>query len=171
MNISVSVYPKFDANEIYRDVIFLDWFKFQNLVGELSGHTLNYLQTYINSHSQKDHSGNLANSMQVEMVAGAGTGSVGWGIGKISDLNIQAPYWRIINNGGSSFKGDYHFVPGFFNGNKFVYNPMMPEGKSLPSGVKGIIAPMNYIEATHFNLDREINIILKSLKTLKGTGK
>jgi hypothetical protein len=171
MNISVSVYPHFDANAIYRDVIFLDWFKFQNLIGELSGHTLSYLQTYINSHSQKDHSGNLANTMKVEMPSGAGEAQVSWGIGKIADLDQFAPYWRIINYGGSGFKGDYHFVPGFFNGNKFTYNPMMPEGKMLPSGVKGLIKPMNYIEATHLNLDREINIILKSLKTLKGTGK
>jgi hypothetical protein len=161
--LSASFTPKFDSKTIYNEFIGKEWFKFQLLAYELGEHILQYLQTYINSHAKKEHTGNLANAMTLERHAGAGEAQVSWGIGKISDLNIQVPYWKIINYGGSGWHGDYHFTPGFFNGDVFKYNPMMPEGKMLPSGVKGIIKPMNYVEASRMQLDRELNIIIKAL--------
>ena len=170
MRISVTINPKFNGKSIYQEVVGTQWFKLQNLVAELGNHTLQYIQTYINTHAKKEHTGNLAKTMKLDIVAGAGTGAVNWGIGKISELDMFAPYWAIINFGGSSWEGDYHFVPGEFNGKTFQYNPGSKEGLMLPSGVKGIIKPMSYIEATRLQLDRDINIILQSLKA-NPTGK
>jgi hypothetical protein len=42
---------------------------------------------------------------------------------------------------------------------------MSKEGKMLPSGVKGIIKPMNYIEASRLTLDNEIINLINKLTT------
>ena len=164
--ISASFSPKFDAKTIYLEAVKIPFVKLEAELTDLADTMLSYLQTYINSNSQREHSGNLANSMKIDYTSqkGGEAPSMGWGIGKFSDLDKLAPYWYLINYGGSSFKGDYHFVPGFFNGNKFTYNPMIAEGKSLPSGVKGIIAPMHYVDVSRIQLDKEIQRILTSLK-------
>jgi len=172
MKLTVTMFPKFNAQLIYQEVVGAQWIKFQNLVEILGHHLLGYLQTYINARSHTNRTiGNLAKSMELEVLAEAGTASIGWGIGKIATLDMLAPYWYIINYGGSSWKGDYHFVGGEFVGNKFEYMPYSGKGAMLPSGIKGTIIPMNYIEATRFQLDAEINIILQSLKGGTKTGR
>ena len=163
--ITVSFTPKFNVQEIYLDSIKIPFVKLEAELTDLADTMLAYLQTYINSHSKGEHTGNLAKSMKIEYSSqkGGEAPSMGWGIGHMLYLDVFAPYWHIINYGGSGFKGYYHFVPGFFNGNKFVYNPTIAEGKSLPSGVKGIIKPMNYIEESRAELDRRINQIIAGL--------
>ena len=164
--ITISITPKFNVAEIYLDSVKIPFVKLEGELTDLADTMLAYLQTYINSHSKGEHTGNLAKSMKIEYSSqkGGESPSMGWGIGHMLYLDVFAPYWHIINYGGSGFKGDYHFVPGFFEGGKFKYNPMMAEGKSLPSGVKGIIKPMNYIEESRAELDRQIQRIITSLK-------
>lgn len=169
--ITVTITPHFDSKIIYHDWIKKDWFNFQNQLFEAGNTMLNYMQNFITSKIKGESTGNLVRSIKLYSEAGAGTASVSWGIGLISEMDALAPYWHIIDVGGSSFKGDYHFVPGFFDGNKFKYNPMMVEGKSLPSGVKGIIKPMHYVDATRLQLDQEIQRIITSLKGGSTTGR
>ena len=169
--ISVSITPNFDSKIIYNEFIEKNWFEFQSALFDAGNTMLSYMQQYITSKVKGESTGNLVRSIKLYQEAGAGTASVSWGIGLISEMNALAPYWHIIDVGGSGFKGDYHFVPGFFNGNKFVYNPMIAEGKSLPSGVKGIIKPMHYVDATRLQLDREIQRIIQSLKGGTKTGR
>jgi len=170
--IYAEITPRFDVRAIVLEAIEIPFVTLEGEITDLAVTMLSYLQTYINSHSQKGHTGNLANSMKIDyfLQTQGELPSRGWGIGHKLYLEVFAPYWYLINYGGSSFKGEYHFVPGFFNGNKFVYNPMIAEGKSLPSGVKGYIIPMNYIEASKNELDRQINQIIQSLKTETNTG-
>ena len=163
--ITVNITPKFDSKIIYHDWIEKDWFNFQNQLFEAGNTMLSYMQNFIASKTKGESSGNLVRSIKFYGVAGSGTGMISWGIGLIPEMDALAPYWHIIDVGGSSFQGDYHFVPGFFDGKTFKYNPMMAEGKSLPSGVKGIIKPMHYISATRLQLDREIQRIIQSLKS------
>ena len=156
--------PKFDAKLIYDEIIAKNWFEIQLRVYELGNDMLSYMQQYITAQIKgKDSTGNLVRSIKLHAEAGAGEGTVAWGIGYIPEMNKIAPYWRLMNYGGSTWHGDYHFVPGFFSGDKFVYNPTIKEGKALPSGVKGVITPMNYIDVTRMQADRELNKILRSL--------
>ena len=164
--ITISFSPKFDAKAIYLEAVKIPFVRLEAELTMLADTMLAYLQTYINTHSKGEHTGNLANSMKIDYVS-QHSGQIpmmGWGIGKISDLEITAPYWRIIDLGGSGFQGEYHFVPGEFSGNKFNYMPGITEGKMLPSGVKGIIKPMHYRDASNLQLDREIQRIITSLK-------
>ena len=162
--ITVKIIPHLDSKILYNEFIQKNWFEFQSELFEAGNKMLSYMQQYIASKIKGESTGNLIRSIKLYSVAGAGTASVSWGIGLISEMDTLAPYWHIIDVGGSSFTGNYHFVPGFFDGSKFNYNPTMQEGKMLPSGVKGVIKPMNYIEATRLQLDREIQRIITSLK-------
>jgi len=162
--ITVSITPYLDSKILYNEFIQKNWFEFQSQLFEAGNKMLSYMQQYIASKIKGESSGDLVRSIKFYGVAPAGTGSVSWGIGRISEMDMLAPYWHIIDVGGSSFAGEYHFVPGFFDGSIFKYNPMMPEGKMLPSGVKGVIKPMHYIEATRIQLDREIQRIITSLR-------
>ena len=162
--ITVNITPKFDSKIIYHDWIEKDWFNFQNQLFEAGNTMLSYMQNFIASKTKGESSGNLVRSIKFYGVAGAETGSVAWGIGLIPEMDVLAPYWHIIDVGGSSFQGDYHFVPGEFSGGKFTYIPGSTEGKMLPSGVKGVIKPMHYVDATRLQLDKEIQRIITSLK-------
>lgn len=91
--------------------------------------------------------GKLARSITLENFGTIGGYFVG--IGNITKMDKEAPYWAIVNYGGTpNFGGNYHFVPGSFNGSIFEYSPGAKTGKMLPSGIKGNVRPMNYIEKT-----------------------
>jgi len=160
--------PKFNVKEIVHQTIEKQWIEFQFRAFELGETMLSYMQTYIASQIKGDtSSGNLVRSIKLYNEAGAGEAKVAWGIGLMTEMNVLAPYWKLINYGGVTWKGDYHFVPGHFEGNKFVYVPNSKDGEMLPSGVKTVIKGMNYIESTRMELDREINKILKQLSVSK----
>lgn len=166
--LSTNFTPKFDVIQIYNEMISKNWFEIQLKVYELGNEMLAYIQQYITSQiKSKDSTGNLVRSIKLDAQAGAGEGQVAWGIGYIPEMNKTAPYWRLMNYGGSTWQGDYHFTPGFFDGGKFIYNPMIKEGQSLPSGVKGVITPMNYIDVTRMQAERALNKILRELTSKK----
>ena len=164
--ISAKFTPKFNVQEIFSEWIQKDWYEFQYQVQELGNEMLTYMQGYINTSRKRpsEATGNLNNSIKLYPFGGFGMAEIGWGIGDMSIMSKLAPYWYLINFGGSSFKGNYHFTPGFFDGGVFKYNPMIAEGKILPSGVKGVIKPMNYIDASQVQLNNRINIIINNIK-------
>lgn len=97
------------------------------------------------------------------------------GVGNKDVLNSKVPYWFIVNYGGvPSYGGGAHFVPGYFGSEGYVYEPGSSTGRWLPSGVKGYIPPMNYIEKTQGYANRiwrmEYNRMTKAT-TIKLTGK
>ena len=175
--ITTSITPKFDSKEIYEEAIGQSWFRFQNLVAELGQHILSYLQTYINANSHREgKTGNLANAMKLDLIAGEGM--VGWGIGKIEDLNKNVPYWYLINFGGlTTIAREGRGVGGYFGTGD------APDSKYRGTGVgsqrftqardyfimkpKSPIKGMNYIESTRMRLDQELQTILTFLMTHK----
>lgn len=164
--LSASITPKFNSKEIMSEWIKKDWFIFQDAVHDLGTEMLAYMQGFITERRKHpETTGRLSSSIKLYPFGGFGQAEVGWGIGDMSVMSKLAPYWYLINYGGSTFKGDYHFTPGYFEGGKFVYVPMSKDGKMLPSGVKGIIKPMNYIEASRLQLNNEILNLLNRIAT------
>jgi hypothetical protein len=163
--ISASFTPKFNAKEIMSEWIQKDWFILQSAIADLGGEMLNYMQGFIEERRVRptEATGKLSKNIKLYPMGGFGQAEVGWGIGDMSVMSKQAPYWYIINFGGSSFKGEYHFTPGYFDGGIFKYVEGSKEGKMLPSGVKGIIKPMNYIEASRLMLQNELYNLLNKM--------
>jgi hypothetical protein len=162
--ISASFTPKFNVNAIMSEWIQKDWFQFQYAIHELGTEMLNYMQGFITERRKHPATtGRLINSIKLYQFGGFGQAETGWGIGDMSVMSKIAPYWYLINFGGSTFRGDYHFTPGYFEGGIFTYVPNSHEGKMLPSGVKGIIKPMNYIEASRLQLNNEIMNLLNKM--------
>ena len=174
--LKMKISPKFSTKQIIDETLRRDWFIFQAEAYELGNIILQYMQSYINSHRQRQgNTGNLANVMTFRGFSG--TGFISWGIGDISLLNSKAPYWYVINFGkkitGEAFiPGGGGFVPGYFGqGNRpdpamkgkgtesFSYAPRIKMGM-----YPGVIRPINYIEATRHKLDSEINKLLLKLK-------
>lgn len=166
--------PKFNVNEIMHDFVGKDWFRLQELVNILGEHILSYMQDYINTRSHRDgKTGNLANAITIDQYAGAG--EVGWGIGKITTLDQNAPYWYLLNFGGKTFVAQFGLgVGGSFNGNS-------PDSSKAGTGVgterfgdgnfvmfpKNPIRPLNYIESSRQKLDLEIKKIILHIKANK----
>jgi len=94
----------------------------------------------------------------------------GWGVGKISTLNAEAPYWRVINYGGyvppstrnyPNLKGKFEPGeerpdPSNFRAGRFKkgYYPIDPK-KAIPA--------MNYIEKTSFWVEKELNRLIPGI--------
>ena len=177
-NLTASFTPKFITSKIVSETITKDWFQFQDRVFDLGQTILQYLQTYITSHSHRDgKTGTLANAMRLYSKAVPGEATVGWGIGKISELDQLAPYWHLVNFGGKTFVAQFGMgVGGSFNGDapisskagtnigtqRFDWAPYT-EG-SFVMFPKNPIRPMNYIEATKMQIDREIRTLLIQVK-------
>lgn len=99
--------------------------------------------------SQAKHqptTGNLESHIKTEKIP------EGFGVGNIAELDNTAPYWYIVNFGGSvkNFGGDYHFTRGYFVNGGFVYDTTSPIRWKLPSGLttSAVLPAMNYIQST-----------------------
>ena len=174
--------PKFNVTEIYNDWIQRDWFLFQEKVFDLGQEMLDYIHKLISDKSHRDgKTGRLNNS--IKLYPTVGMAEVGWGIGKMSEMSSLAPYWYLLNFGGMSWAGlTGQAVPGKFDGHPpdpnmsgtgvgsehFDYIPYtrMAHGKEELSfmHVKNPIKPMNYIQESQMQLDRELSTILNNLK-------
>ena len=176
---SASITPKFDSQQLYDELINKNWNKIQTTIIGLGEYILQYLQTYINTRSHRDgKTGNLANAMTLTKDLSPTT--VGWGIGKIVDLNRNAPYWRMINYGGLTWVAKTgRGVPGYFGTGdapdsaqrgsgvgtqRFHYDK---GGSSFMMFPKNPIYPQNYIETTWLQMNREFQKLLNKLKTSK----
>jgi len=172
----IKITPKFNVKEIMDTTIRKDWFIFQAEAYELGNQLLPYIQTYINAHRKRTgNTGNLADSMTFEGQTGAGF--ISWGIGNIDLLNSRAPYWYVINYG-RKVTGEAFIPPattGYFGqGNK-------PDSQQAGAGTERwhyaggrgagffmkpthVVRAMNYIQATKFELDKQLKVLLTKLK-------
>ena len=180
--ITVTCHPTFDAETFFTEGIKTSLLELEVEVTELGERILSYMQQFITARIHRDGStGNLVRSINIEYFSQgvketlAGVAFAGWGIGKISDMNKEAPYWYLINYGGMSFVAHFGLgVGGSFNGDA-------PDSMKAGSGIgkqrfnwkpyqsfvmfpKNLTSPMGYIEASHFELDRQINTIIAKLK-------
>jgi len=158
--------PKWNTNEIYHDFIGKDWIRFQLAVYGLGQETLTVIHELIDKTAKykgKPKTNKLIDS--IKLYESSGMGEVSWGIGNISEMNQLAPYWYLVNFGGSTWKGESHITPGEFDtGGTFQYNPSAKTGKRLPSGTKGINYPLHYIENAQLYVDDEIRTIIAKIK-------
>lgn len=78
--------------------------------------------------------------------------SVFVGIGKIDKLNVLNQAWSFLNYGvtqtGETIPGDGKFVPGYWEGDKFMYSPMCGTGMVVKTPIFGLQngQPLNYIQ-------------------------
>lgn len=122
------------------------------------------MQSFIKSNARRESTGKLGKAITAEETFSTPT-SFGIGIINISKMDQEVPYWYLINYGGTpKFGGNYHFVPGEFNGKIFDYQPGSSEGKMLPSGIHGSVHPMNYIEAGISLMQSEINELIAKFR-------
>ena len=143
--------------------------------------TKNYMISVIESSRKRTRDPNrsnkpsLPNYIKVEHGGAIKNSDFYVGVGNKEQLNLKVPYWFIVNYGGvPSYGGGGHFVPGYFGSVGYVYEPGSDTGRWLPSGVKGYISPMNYIEKSMGFAERiwrlEYNKMTKAT-TIKMTGK
>ncbi len=176
MEFTGKITPNFNVREIMTETIRKDWFIFQSEAFEMGLRLTEYMQNYINSRRKRRGStGNLANSITFEAISTA-PAMVGWGIGNISVLNQQAPYWYVINYGktvgGTPFiPGGGKIVPGSFEGTapssalaggvqKFNYK----DGSGFSMKPANPVRPINYIQAGRFRMSNKIRSIIRKIK-------
>ena len=164
----VELTPEYNVHSIYSDWIEKDWALFQEAIDDLGQEMLDYIHGVIDKNAKyktKAKSSKLMNSIKLYRNRNIGGAEIGWGIGLKSEMNQLAPYWYLVNFGGLTWKGEYHITPGSFDeGGIFQYDPSSKKGKRLPSGTKGINYPLNYIQESQNQLDREVIMILTKIK-------
>ncbi|KKN22921.1 hypothetical protein LCGC14_0910310 [marine sediment metagenome] len=95
----------------------------------------------------------LEDSINMEIIS-EGANTIGWGVGNISKMDSQAPYWKAVNFGSSHLVGKEFF--GFFSpGEERPDIGHFREGRFFEQKefgwkmlIKNPIQPMNYIERT-----------------------
>lgn len=119
--------------------------------------------------------GNLERAIEVHVDKDTADGVV-VGVGKIADLNQKAAYWYIVNNGGTAATAKYskastprHFVPGYFEGSQFVYEPTAADGRMMPDGLSTdtVVTQMNFVEKTVAWLKTVVRVHLSGLSGKK----
>lgn len=177
----VTITPVFRVHEWTRKKLESTWMDFQNRALRLGQRTYVYMINYIRSHKKRGQSPHLDGTLPLEKsiklhILATAPAIVSWGIGDLSVLQTQSPYWYVLNYGktvsGKRFiPGGGKAVPGYFqpsgrpdankkNGREpFIYDPgtfvMYP---------KNPIRPINYIESTNFKLGSEFRVLLATLK-------
>ena len=169
--------PKFNVREIISTTIEKDWINFQAGAFNIGKKLHSYMQTYINSHRRRrGGSGKLSKSINFEVKAGAGLGSIFWGIGNV---NLLLAHYYVINYGKMITGGEFipnrgNFVPGSFEGSRpnsalrggverFNYK----DGSGFGMKPGKAIRPMHYIEATKARLNANLRALLLKLKAGK----
>jgi len=130
--------------------------------GELGLDVTQFMRDTINSNvTRKPHTGNLANSITLDAKIGSKYSK--FCVGDMKILQIKAPYWRVVNDGG--------YIPppvvGLFSGgNKPIAGA---GGERFMQGSTGAllrpnkpIEPMNYIEHTQTWLNRNFKSYIKA---------
>lgn len=174
----LKITPRFSTREIMDDTIRKHWTNFQYRAVIVGAKLTHYMRHYITSNRKRaGGTGNLARAIKFEKTIGAGVFS--WGIGNINLLNSQAKYWYVVNYG-KKVSGEL-FVPGgrkyrpigFTDGRAdsskrgqgtakaISFKKIAGGGDPIPS----VIRPINYIQATRHQLNKEIRLLLAKLKT------
>lgn len=172
----LKITPRFSTKEIMDDTIRKHWTNFQYRAIVMGGKLAHYMKHYITANRKRaGGTGNLSKAIKFEKTVGAGVFS--WGIGDINLLNNQAKYWYVVNYGKKISGGE--FIPGgrkyrpieFTDGRadsskrsqgtaRAISFKRITGNESIPS----VIRPMNYIQATRHQLDKEIRQLLAKLK-------
>ena len=175
INFKVTITPKFDIKEIIDSTIKKDWINYKSGVKLMSLSILSYMKNYINKKRKRaGGTGNLSNSFVGDFEETEYT--VSFGLGKISALNANAPYWKVVNFGGySPYNGKG--ILGYFGGGNPPDRSQKGHGKeqwtnNFGEGTKflmypGIIRPMHYIRAGNNYLKRKSKNLLNSFKSGK----
>jgi len=130
----------------------------QDGVEALAKETASHMKDVIDANKKKPTNkkgaeNQLENSITAEKISDGD-----WGVGNTSKM---VPYWKLANFGGiPRFGGKYHLVPGWMGAvgeGDFTFrydkNGTGSTVMALPSGVKGRLPAMNYIEKTKMWLD------------------
>jgi hypothetical protein len=136
-----------------------------NLIS-IAEQTRDLMRTTITS-SAKSVGGVLESRIEVETIPLVG-GGIDIGIGNIELLMKEAPYWWVLNYGTLYGTGIQYvpgrkatdptqpkFIPGYWQGNRFVYAPFSGGGM-VP---KNPITPINYIEMAVNYMDLQLRRI------------
>jgi len=165
----MSISPKFSVKEIVDSTIGKDWIKFQAGAFDMGKRLHAYMINFLNSHKhRRGGNGKLAKSINFEVKAGAGLGTIFWGLGNISSLP-KYYYWA---NFGGQIPAGGGFVPGSFEGSrpesglrggveKFNYKDGSGFGMKPGTVARGI----HYIEATRTRLNASLRALLLRLKS------
>lgn len=140
-----------------------------NIVGALpllTNRVVTFMQNVITKHKRREGSVNrLENALKASTFITLAPRSIFIGIGHIPTLKVLAPYWRILNYGGSLPSTHPGVVPGTFEGlsplsqlkgtgvgrQRFTYMPKdsrSPGDQFFFMKVTSPIAPVHYIERT-----------------------
>jgi hypothetical protein len=129
----------------------------QERIRVLGHHTADYMRDVINTErknpARPDHK--LENAITAETLST--TGGIEIGIGRISTLNSQAPYWEMINDGATYITKKTHIVPTTYfadPGSGFV---------TFKEGSSHIITGVDYVGKSIRNLDKELRITIEKL--------
>ncbi len=110
----------------------------------------------------------LENSIDMEIIQ-EGTNIIEWGVGNISRMDKEAPYWKAVNYGSSHIVGK-KFIGSFYPGEEHPDIGHFREGRFFEQGFgwlmtpKNPIPPMNYIEKTIHWLSSAIDKISRVLQ-------
>jgi hypothetical protein len=127
----------------------------QEQVRVLGHHTADYMRNTIETErknpARPDHK--LENAITSETINE--TGGIEVGIGRISTLNAQAPYWEMINDGATYITKKTHVVPTTYfadPGTGFV---------TFKEGSSHIIDGIDFVGKSIRNLDRELRTMME----------
>lgn len=124
----------------------------QEQIRILGHHTADNMRNIINTERKRPEKAShaLDNSITAETLST--TGGVEIGIGRISTLNAQAPYWEMINSGATYTTRIQHIVP-FEDG----------EFRTFKVGSTHVIEGIDFVGRAVRNLDLELKEMMKKL--------
>jgi hypothetical protein len=117
------------------------------------GHkTADYMRNTINSARKRPSKASHALDNAITAETLSTTGGVEVGIGRISKLNQEAPYWEMINSGASYTTRIKHIVP-FEDG----------EFRTFKVGSTHVIEGIDFVGRSIRNLDQELKVVMIKL--------
>jgi hypothetical protein len=128
-----------------------NYFEAQDAVRDLAYETALQMREEINSSRKRPAraSHKLDNAITAEDLTT--TGGIEVGIGRISTLNAEAPYWEMINDGASYTTKTKHIVP-FEDG----------EFRTFQVGSTHVIEGIDFVGKAIRNLDKELRVKMES---------
>jgi len=169
---SFQIIPKFRSRDIIEDLHKI-WFDFQAGALNVGKIAHQYMINYISNHKhRKGGTGKLEKSIDFVSTAGAGSGSVFWGIGTIANL---PSYWYWANFGGQIPGGGNWRPVHFTDGNPTPAKKGIGTNKATAFGniekVGGFppspARPINYIQKTRARVDINLRNLIIRLKRKK----
>jgi hypothetical protein len=129
----------------------------QEQVRVLGHHTADNMKNTINTERKNPArpDNKLENAITAETLNT--TGGVEVGIGRISKLNVEAPYWEMINDGATYVTKKTHVVPTtYFSdpGSGFI---------TFKEGSTHIIEGIDFVGKAIRNLDQELRVMMEKL--------